>query len=440
MRAVIDRAPLLGAMGRLMGVVERRQVIPILANVYLTLSAGRLTLRATDLDMEIIEAVPASVDEPGEITVSAEKLHDIARNADAGCQITIATKKGDPRVQVQSGRSRFNLPAIGPEDFPKFAAEGLGEPWTIKAQTLADMVNRVSFARGDMNPMTNFSGVFLTVSEGQVHAVACHKAGVAIRREPAPDGAAIASILTPKFTGQLVRWLSAVEGDAMVSASASLVRIEAEGAVLIGKVIDGQYFDYGRLLSEQHEVYARTDQDALSGALKRVMIMGDNATGTVQLTFADDGISLSARNDQSGDGADEIGCEYAGPEAKMLMNAARLQDAIASLSGDQIELGFASVVDPKVNETGKVIIRTAPVGTGIIAGGPMRAVFEALGIQDVVAKSVGTSNPHNMLKATFDALHTMKSPRAVAAKRGKSVGEVVERREGKAADATKSKE
>jgi small subunit ribosomal protein S5 len=93
---------------------------------------------------------------------------------------------------------------------------------------------------------------------------------------------------------------------------------------------------------------------------------------------------------------------------------------------------------------GKVIIRTAPIGTGIIAGGPMRAVFEALGVQDVVAKSVGTSNPHNMLKATFAALHDMKSPRAIAAKRGKKVGEIVERREGKAAvesaeNATKDK-
>jgi len=85
---------------------------------------------------------------------------------------------------------------------------------------------------------------------------------------------------------------------------------------------------------------------------------------------------------------------------------------------------------------GKVIIRTAPVGTGIIAGGPMRAVFEALGVQDVVAKSVGTSNPHNMLKATFAALNDMKSPRAVAAKRGKKVGEIVERREGKQAEET----
>ena len=77
---------------------------------------------------------------------------------------------------------------------------------------------------------------------------------------------------------------------------------------------------------------------------------------------------------------------------------------------------------------GHVILRTAPAGTGIIAGGPMRAVFEALGVQDVVSKSVGTSNPHNMIKATFSALNSMQAPRAVAAKRGKRVNEVLGKR------------
>jgi len=78
---------------------------------------------------------------------------------------------------------------------------------------------------------------------------------------------------------------------------------------------------------------------------------------------------------------------------------------------------------------GHVVLRAAPPGTGIIAGGPMRAVFEALGIGDVVAKSIGTSNPHNMIKATFDALKNTNSPRSVAAKRGKKVGEIVGRRD-----------
>lgn len=82
---------------------------------------------------------------------------------------------------------------------------------------------------------------------------------------------------------------------------------------------------------------------------------------------------------------------------------------------------------------GRVTLRTAPAGTGIIAGGPMRAVFEAMGIQDVVAKCTGSSNPHNMVRATFDALESMNSPRSVAAKRGKKVGDIVGRREDDAA-------
>lgn len=89
---------------------------------------------------------------------------------------------------------------------------------------------------------------------------------------------------------------------------------------------------------------------------------------------------------------------------------------------------------------GKVFLRSAPAGTGIIAGGPMRAVFEALGVHDVVAKSIGTSNPHNMVKATFDALTRMRSPRAIAAKRGKKVGEIIGRRETSDAAAEDNKE
>ncbi|WP_135077477.1 30S ribosomal protein S5 [Terasakiella sp. SH-1] len=89
---------------------------------------------------------------------------------------------------------------------------------------------------------------------------------------------------------------------------------------------------------------------------------------------------------------------------------------------------------------GKVILRAAPSGTGIIAGGPMRAVFETMGVQDVVAKSQGTQNPQNMIKATFDALKNSYSPRSIASKRGKKVGEIVARRDSSAAAAAAAKE
>ena len=131
-----------------------------------------------------------------------------------------------------------------------------------------------------------------------------------------------------------------------------------------------------------------------------------------------------------GDGKGKVG--YGSGKAKEVSDAMRKALDSAKKSMVRIPLREGRTLHHDLYGrfgAGKVIIRTAPVGTGIIAGGPMRAVFEALGVQDVVAKSVGTSNPHNMLKATFAALHDMKSPRAVAAKRGKKVGEISDRRE-----------
>lgn len=137
-----------------------------------------------------------------------------------------------------------------------------------------------------------------------------------------------------------------------------------------------------------------------------------------------------------GDGKGRVG--YGSGKAKEVSDAMRKATDDAKKSMIRIPLREGRTLHHDLYGrfgAGKVIIRSAPTGTGIIAGGPMRAVFEALGVQDVVAKSVGTSNPHNMLKATFAALQYMKSPRAVAAKRGKKVSEIVERREGKATDA-----
>lgn len=132
-----------------------------------------------------------------------------------------------------------------------------------------------------------------------------------------------------------------------------------------------------------------------------------------------------------GDGKGKVG--YGSGKAKEVSDAMRKATDAAKKNMVRIPLREGRTLHHDTYGrfgAGKVIIRSAPTGTGIIAGGPMRAIFEALGVKDVVAKSVGTSNPHNMLKATFNALDEIRSPRAVAAKRNKKVGEIVERREG----------
>jgi small subunit ribosomal protein S5 len=131
-----------------------------------------------------------------------------------------------------------------------------------------------------------------------------------------------------------------------------------------------------------------------------------------------------------GDGKGKIG--YGTAKAKEVQDAVKKATEGAKKSMIRVPLRESRTLHHDVKGrfcAGRVVVRTAPAGTGIIAGGPMRAIFEALGVHDVVAKSTGTSNPHNMVKATFSALKRVTSPRLVAARRSMKVGDVVERRE-----------
>ena len=131
-----------------------------------------------------------------------------------------------------------------------------------------------------------------------------------------------------------------------------------------------------------------------------------------------------------GDGKGKIG--FGTGKAKEVQDAVRKATDVAKKAMIRVPLRESRTLHHDVKGrfgAGRVMLRSAPAGTGIIAGGPMRAIFEALGVHDVVAKSTGTSNPHNMVKATFNALKLMNSPRLVATRRTMKVGDVVERRE-----------
>ncbi len=140
-----------------------------------------------------------------------------------------------------------------------------------------------------------------------------------------------------------------------------------------------------------------------------------------------------------GDGRGRVG--FGTGKAREVPEAIRKATELAKRSMIRVPLREGRTLHHDVDGrygAGKVVLRSAPPGTGIIAGGPMRAIFETMGVQDVVAKSIGTSNPHNMIKATFDALSICASPRSVASRRGKKVGDIVSRRGGQSSEQTEA--
>lgn len=366
MNLIIERANALSALSRVVGVVERKQTIPILGNVAITAEGEGLTFRATDLEMEVIETVQAVVGEGGAITVPADKLHNIVNFADAGAQISLAMEDGDPRAKVKSGRSRFSLPTLDAAGFPKFRSDGLDEGFDVPAADLANLISRVIWSIDSSDRITVKGVVRLAVYEGELHAVGASSSGVALRRQPAPAGAVIGASLPAKVANHLIRWLSEAEGLAHVATSEGLIQVKHGTSTYTAKLFDApKYFAYEKNIFEDHDQFAKVAQDALNLALKRVMIMADGKTGTLKLTFSEGQLAVRARNDQSGDSLEEIGADYDGPEASVLIKGARLGAALDALKGDIVEFGFCPEINPLVYKTGLLIIR-APCDPGLV--------------------------------------------------------------------------
>lgn len=369
MNLVVERAPALSALSRIAGIVERRNVIPILSNVLLKADGGMLTMRATDLEMEVMESFLAEADDFSEITVPADKLHDIVRNADTGAQINLKPNDAGTRVGVKSGRSNFNLPALPSADFPKFEAADLDGGFTMPAKLLADMLSRVAWAAAPPPNQTVLSRIYFATVGDELHAVACSSSGIALRREARPAGAEISAIMPVKLASHVAKWLGEAEGDVRVACSKSLIRVEHGGSVLTSK-LDGAagYADYAKALIESQEAGATTDQDGVALALRRVMIMADGKTNSVRMSFSEGAVSLSARSDQSGEAADEISADYQGPNHDLLFSAGYLTSTLASLRGDVVEFGFHLTPNEKAHNTCKVIVRAPsdPAYTSII--------------------------------------------------------------------------
>mgnify|MGYP003412636326 CR=1 FL=1 len=344
MKLIIERADALATLSRVTGVVARNSNVPILNNVLITASDdGRVTFRATDLDMEATASCAAQVSIPGVLTVDAGKLREVVASVAAGSEISMELDESDdPRLVVKSGRSRFKLPVIGAYSFPSIPDEKWAATFTVPAEVFADTLNRTVFAVGSDMAMPALHGVFLEIDGKDMIAVATNRYRVSRIINTAPKGSEKMPpvILPSKFVAQVVK-ASGETGDLTVSVAKNKVRVTTEGGSLVGKTIDYDYVDYRRLIPGDHELIARVDIQALTAAVRRAAIAGDtdkNGTG-VRLSFASGVLTIIGRN-PDGEAMDEIEIDYDGPEIAIGAGYQYIVDALANIEGETACLGF----------------------------------------------------------------------------------------------------
>ncbi|MBO9558793.1 MAG: DNA polymerase III subunit beta [Caulobacter sp.] len=352
MKLTIERAALLKALGHVQSVVERRNTIPILSNILLSADRDTLSFSATDLDMEIIDEGLAQIDQPGQITAPAHTLYEIVRKLPDGSDVSLSFSGDDPRLVIQAGRSRFNLPVLPAGDFPVMSSDGLSGRISVDTNELIRLIDKTRFAISTEETRYYLNGLYLhTVDDGgrtKLRAVATDGHRLALAEMDAPEGSAgLPGVIVPRKTIQEARRLMESAGEQVdLQISAQKIRFEFGRAALTSKVIDGAFPDYLRVIPRDNAKILTLDNDLFAKAVDRVATISAEKSRSVKLAVEPGRITLTVRNMEAGQAVEEVEVDYDGEAFEIGFNARYLLDVCGQIGGPIAEFRFADPASP----------------------------------------------------------------------------------------------
>ena len=358
MKVSIERAALLKAMSRAQGVVERKNTIPILANVLLEAEGDKISLRATDLDIEIIESLPAMVEQAGATTVAAHMLHEIVRKLPEGAQLNLNADNATGRLDVVAGRSRFSLATLPREDFPVMASSEYECSYSLPTPIARRLFDKSKFAVSTEETRYYLNGVYLHIAEDDgasvLRAVATDGHRLARIDAELPDGAADApGVIVPRKTvGELRKFLEDDEQEIAISVSETKIRFSVDGLVLTSKVIDGAFPDYSRVIPTGNTKRMEVDASEFAAAVDRVATVSQERSRAVKLAMEQDKLTLSVNSPDAGSAAEELVVAYGDDGMEIGFNAKYLLEIASQVDRENAVFMFADANAPTLVREG----------------------------------------------------------------------------------------
>ncbi|MCC6303989.1 MAG: DNA polymerase III subunit beta [Rhodobacteraceae bacterium] len=359
MKIAIERAALLRAVAQAQSVVERRNTIPILANVLIEAEGGRVSLRATDLDIEVTCRAAADVARAGATTVSATLLHDIVRKLPEGAQVALASDPAGERLTIQAGRSQFALATLPREDFPVMASSEFACSFTAPAAALRRLFDKSKFAISTEETRYYLNGVFMHVAAGEggarvLRCVATDGHRLARIDAPLPAGAeGMPGVIVPRKTvGELRKLLEDDEAAIAVSVSDTKVRFATPEITLVSKVIDGTFPDYARVIPTGNARRLEVDAAEFARAVDRVATVSSERARAVKLQLEDDRLILSVNAPDTAAAQEELAVAYGDERLEIGFNAKYLLEIASQVDRENAVFLFNSAGDPTLMREG----------------------------------------------------------------------------------------
>jgi DNA polymerase-3 subunit beta len=350
MKIKVDRSAMMKALAHVQNVVERRNTIPILANVLLRAKDGALTLAATDMEIAAVEQVPADILRQGATTAPAATLYEIVRKLPEGAVIELDHPGGDAQLALRSGRYATSLVCLPVEDFPALQEGTLPHRFGLKAGVLRELIDRTRFAISTEETRYYLNGIYLHVAESEgarvLRAVATDGHRLARVEEDVPEGASgMPGVIVPRKTVlELRKLLEDVPGQDLVDIALSDTKIRfGFGAVtLTSKLIDGTFPDYDRVIPRDNDKLLRIAKRDFADAVDRVAAISSERSRPVKMAIARQGLTLSAASPDQGTASEEIDAdrvEYDATPIEIGFQARYLRD-ITDQMADSVRVEF----------------------------------------------------------------------------------------------------
>ncbi len=348
MKLAIDRNELLRGLGRMQAIVEKRNSMPILANVLLTATGknedGRLELAATDLEVGIRGFHPARVTKAGAITVSARKLYDIVRELPEEPIQLEATAQS--YIELRCGRTRFNLAGAAAEEYPTLPEFIPGQLVRLQAAVLSQMIERTMYAASLDETRYNLNGVYFEVvpADGKLRMVATdgHRLAL-VDRTIGTQAAALASgvIIPRKGLAELKRLVDEDDADEVELGFEGNNGLARKGGVtLVMRLIEGEFPNYKQVIPKSSDRKLTINSDSLVRALRRVALLSAERSRAIKLEIREGKIVISSNNPDLGDAQEEMDVDFAGEATTIGFNAKYLLDCLGALNAKEIQFAF----------------------------------------------------------------------------------------------------
>ena len=336
------RETLLEPLQAVAGIIERRHTLPILSNVLLSRTDTHIDFVATDIEIEITTSM--TVDGPGEakkITVGARKLVDILRALPEGAEVQLVLQ--DRRLQVKSGKSRFNLQTLAAEDFPRLVlAEASATSFTVPQSLLRSLLGLVQYAMAQQDIRYYLNGLLMVVEDDQLKLVATdgHRLAYASRKIGGKNLARQEVILPRKTIIELSKLLDDSDDPVAIDLSSAQARFKFGDVLLVSKLVDGKFPDYGRVIPQNQPKKLKLDRIALLQALQRAAILTSDKFRGVRWVLSDGSLKISCSNTEQEEAQEELDVPYKGEALDIGFNVGYLVDVLNNLNVAEVECGL----------------------------------------------------------------------------------------------------